>query len=109
MCSVIQVETVLLSFVRFAMNSTSFSFSSLLSADPTVLAAPFSFLGVSDSTDVFEPKLKLAVEEGAVASAAGLPKLKLLKAAEEGVEAAPNPAKPENTFGFPYKKYKLIE
>ena len=108
MCSVIQVETVLLSFVRFAMNSTSFSFSSLLSADPTVLAAPFSFLGVSDSTDdVFGPKL--AVEEGAVASAAGLPKLKLLKAAEDGVEAAPNPAKPENTFGFPYKKYKLIE
>ena len=104
MCSVIQVETVLLSFVRFAMNSTSFS---SLSADP-VLAVPFSFLGVSDSTDdVFGPKL--AVEEGAVASAAGLPKLKLLKAAEEGVEAAPNPAKPENTFGFPYKKYKLIE
>jgi len=88
----------------FAIYSGSTSFSSL-SADPTVLVVPFSFLGVSDSTDVFEPKLKLGVEEGAVASAAGLPKLKLLKAAEEGVEAAPpNPWKPENTFGLPYEK-----
>lgn len=128
MCSVIQVETVLLSSVRLAMYSISTS-SSLLSPETasTVLVVPFSFFGVSDSTGCFVPKLKLVivfvegvatepaseaaglipklklfVEEGAVASvAAGLLKLKLLKAPEEGVDAAPNPAKPENTFGFP--------